>query len=435
MEASDYNSWRYRLMKNYLKFMHEQLLVRRRYTTGMEKLPKKGERYFIVCNHQNTANDPLNIVFSLPQRQHVCALARANVFSVNPVFTRFLYWIGLLPAFRFGWEGAEGLENNFESFDIVAERINAGFPVIVFPEAGHTQGHYLDRFTTGTVRMAFHAAKTNGWQEDVKIVPTAHHYSDYFDIRTDFLWSIGDPISLKPYYKDYQEHPNSVMRNLTQEIRDCIQHMMLDEGSDDYEEKDYLRCSALNPATLKRLPLTEHLEADRQFISQLNENPEKATILQLTAKLRKLEQKVGTDDITVAQRPGWLKTGLWMILLLVLLPCWIVSLWPHAICYSLPPRLIHKDKMFTNSYRYIMSVLLLYPLFALLTLLVMGIGWGLWWQALVWVLLWVPLGKYAWWYYQRLRQTKRALCYLLKPGCIKEIEGVRREILLRVKSL
>ena len=91
--------------------------------------------------------------------------------------------------------------------------------------------------------------------------------------------------------------------------------------------------------------------------------------------------------------------------------------------------------MFTNYYRYIMSVLLLYPLFALLTLLVMGIGWGLWWQALVWVLLWVPLGKYAWWYYQRLRQTKRALCYLLKPGCIKEIEGVRREILLRVKSL
>ena len=160
MEVSDYQSWRYRLMKNYLKFLHEQLLVRRRYTTGIEKLPKKGERYFIVCNHQNTANDPLNIVFALPLRQHICALARANVFSVNPVFTRFLYWIGLLPAFRFGWEGAEGLENNFESFDIVAERINAGFPVIVFPEAGHTQGHYLDRFTTGTVRMAFHAANS-----------------------------------------------------------------------------------------------------------------------------------------------------------------------------------------------------------------------------------------------------------------------------------
>jgi hypothetical protein len=79
-----------------------------------------------------------------------------------------------------------------------------------------------------------------------------------------------------------------------------------------------------------------------------------------------------------------------------------------------------------------MSVLLLYPLFALVTLLVMGIGWGLWWQALVWILLWVPLGKYAWWYYQRLRQTKRALCYLLKPHRIKDIESIRSDIKFRV---
>ena len=227
MEVSDYNSWRYRLTKDYLKFIYEQLLVRHRYTMGLEKLPQKGERYFIVCNHQNTANDPLNIVFSLPQRQHICAMARANVFTVNPVFTRFLYWIGLLPAFRFGWEGADGLESNFDSFDIVAERINAGFPVIVFPEAGHTQGHYLDRFTTGTVRMAFHAAKFSAWKEDVKIVPTAHHYSDYFDLHTDFLWMIDDPISLKPYYKAYQDHPNNVMRDITHEIRNRIQRMML----------------------------------------------------------------------------------------------------------------------------------------------------------------------------------------------------------------
>ena len=428
MEVSDYNSWRYRFTKGYLRFMHEQLMVRRRYTTGLEKLPQKGERYFIVCNHQNTANDPLNIVFALPLRQHICALARANVFYVTPLFTRFLHWIGLLPAFRFGWEGAEGLESNFESFDIVAERINAGFPVIVFPEAGHTQGHYLDRFTTGTVRMAFHAAKVNGWQYDVKIVPTAHHYSDYFDIHTDFLWIIDDPISLKSYYEAYQAHPNGTMRDITQEIRNRIQRMMLDEGIDDYTEKDYLRCSALNPATTSPLALPERLEADKQFIKKLNEHPEKEEIIALTAKLKELEQKAGVDDITMAQRPGWLTAISWIFVLLALLPCWVVSLWPHAICYSMPPRLIHTDKMFTNSYRFVMSVLFLYPFFALLTLLVMGIGWGLWWQALVWILLWVPLGKFSWWYYQRLRQTKRALCFLLQPRNVRAIETIRRII-------
>ena len=55
MEVSDYHSWRYRLTKSYLRFMHEQLMVRRRYTIGLEKLPKEGERYFIVCNRHLTA--------------------------------------------------------------------------------------------------------------------------------------------------------------------------------------------------------------------------------------------------------------------------------------------------------------------------------------------------------------------------------------------
>jgi hypothetical protein len=233
---------------------------------------------------------------------------------------------------------------------------------------------------------------------------------------------------LKPYYKAYQDHPNNVMRDITHEIRNRIQRMMLDEGIDDYEEKDYLRCSALNPATLQQLTLPERLEADKRFINMLNEHPKKAEIIALTAQLKAKEQQAGVDDTTVVLRPGWLKCVLWMLVLLALLPCWVVSLWPQGICYSLPPRLIHEDKMFTNSYRYVMSALFLYPLFALLTLLVMGIGWGLWWQALVWILLWVPLGKFCWWYYQRLRQTKRNLCYLLKPGSIKEIETIRQRI-------
>ena len=145
----------------------------------------------------------------------------------------------------------------------------------------------------------------------------------------------------------------------------------------------------------------------------------------VTPELKELEQKAGVDDITMAQRPGWLTAISWIFVLLALLPCWLVSLWPHAICYSMPPRLIHTDKMFTNSYRFIMSVLFLYPFFALLTMLVMGISWGLWWQALVWILLWVPLGKFGWWYYQRLRQTKRALCFLLQPHHMRTIEAIR----------
>ena len=421
------NCW-YHSFKSYLVFVHEALLVRRRYTIGMENIPKEGERFFIVCNHQNTANDPLNIVFGLPVRRHICAMARANVFSVNPQITRFLKWIGLLPAFRLGWEGGEGLEHNFESFDIVAERINGGYPVIVFPEAGHTQGHWLDPFTTGTVRMAFHAAKKADWKEDIKIVPTAHHYSDYFDVQTDFLWKVARPISLKPYYKEFQEHPNAVMRKVTRQMRDTIQEMMLDEGKDDYEAKDFLRTSALNSATLQDIELPERLELDKAFVAQLIDNPEYAKIIDFTEELRQKEASVGVDDVTVEKRPSWLSAAKWAVVLLLLLPLWIVSLWPHGICYYVPTLFLKTDKMFRNSYRAIMSLLMLYPLAFVVTVLVMGLGFGMWWQALVWIALWIPLGKFSWWYYKHLRQLRRTLCYLTHKASVRDIERLRGQI-------
>ena len=77
---------------------------------------------------------------------------------IHPKITSFLHWVGMVPAFRFGFEGGEGIESNFSSFDQVSERLNAGYPFVVFPEAGHTQGHYLGRFTTGTVRIRLHQA-------------------------------------------------------------------------------------------------------------------------------------------------------------------------------------------------------------------------------------------------------------------------------------
>ena len=408
--------WWYVTLKSYLRFVHEGLLVRRRYTLGLEKMPKPGERYFIVCNHQNTANDPLNIVFTFPVKYHICALARANVFQVHPWITRFLRWVGLMPAYRFGWEGGEGLEDNFQSFDEVAERINDGYPVIVFPEAGHTQGHYLNPFTTGTVRMAFHAARQNGFQEDVKIVPTAHHYADYFAMRSDFVWQISDPISLKPYYEQYQQHPNATMRDITHQLRERIQGMMLDEGEEHYDVKEFLRTSAFNPATLKEMPLPQRLEADKLFIRQLMEHPQQEVILEMAARLKEIEEAMGTDDVTIERKPNVAATLLRILLLVVLLPLWVVCLWPHVVCYTLPPRLIREDRMFTNSYRYVMSALLLYPLFAVVTLLTLGMALGWWWQALLWIALWIPTGQLAWRYWQEAKTTWRRLRWHLAHG-------------------
>ena len=233
-------------------------MIRNRYTVGKENIPAKGEKYFIACNHQNAANDAINIAFAYPVDYLQHFVVRANVFSLNPAITSFLSWLGLMPAF----------EENYRLFDRLAVRINQGRNVLVFPESGHTQGHYLDPFSTGLVRMAFHTAKYNDWKEDIKILPTAHHYSDYHDAQYDFLWMVGEPISLQPYYAEFQEHPYRVMREVTRKMRASIQSMMLDEGQDHYAEKDFLRRSALNPATMKDLPLPEKLAEDKVYVGR-----------------------------------------------------------------------------------------------------------------------------------------------------------------------
>lgn len=418
----------YYSFKWYIKQVHDTLLLRKRYVFGLENLPKEGERYFIVCNHQNTGNDPLNIVFALPFHVRTCAMARANLFEIHPKITSFLHWVGMVPAFRFDYEGAQGVESNYSSFDQVAERLNAGFPFIVFPEAGHTQGHYIGRFTTGTVRIAFHAAKQNGWKEDVKILPTATHYSDYFGVQIDFIWKIAPAISLQPYYEEFQEHPNTVMRKITRQMHDTIQQMMLDEGAEDYETKDFLRLSTLNFPQRDRLALPQRLEKDQAFASRLNSHPQYAEIIAAAQQLQEKLQQIGTTEPVLASQPGVLSLLAHLLLHVMLLPCWPLLFWPHALCYSLPLLMLKTDRMFTNTYRYIFSVLLIYPLTALLTILGLGLGFGLWWQSVLWVALWPLTGKLGWRCYQSLKKLKRIGCVLLHRKECQEAMQLRNHI-------
>ena len=414
--------------KWYIRLINDNLLLKHRYTIGQENIPAKGEKYFIACNHQNAANDALNIAFAYPLDYVQHFVVRANVFSLHPAITAFLSWLGLMPVFRAGWEGEKALTQNFRLFDHLAVRLNQGRAILVFPEAGHTQGHYLDPFSTGLVRMAFHAAQYNGWKDDIKILPTAHHYSAYHDVQIDFLWQIAEPISLKPYYERYQEHPYAVMREVTRRLRTTIQSMMLDEGAEHYAEKDFLRRSALNPATMQPLALPDRLAADKAYVEQLKEVIDDAELLSLTDKLMEREQQLGIQDVMIEERPTWGRTIVDALVQLALLPLWLVSLWPHIICYWLPLVLLKEDKMFTNSYRVILSIVVLYPIFALVTLLVMGMNWGLWLPAVAWIALWIPIGKFAWWYSQRAHHTIRAVRYLTHSRAVQEICQLRDRI-------
>lgn len=394
----------YYSFKAYIKLIHDTLLLRHRYVEGMENLPAEGERFIIVGNHQNTGNDPLNMLFALPFGRHTCAMARANLFEIHPYITRFLNWVGMVPAFRMGWEGASGLDGNQASFAKVAQRLNEGFPFFIFPQAGHTQGHYLGRFTTGTIRIAMSAAEQNGWKEDIKILPTAMFYSNFFEVQIDLVWRLAPAVSLKPYYEEFQQHPATVMRKLTHQIHDTIQEMMLDEGEEDYAEKDFLRLSSLNVADRDACPADELLKLDQQFSRQLNSHPRYPEIIGQAKALREALELLQVPEPILNEGIRPLRYVMNTLCILLLLPLWLVNLWPHLLAYRLPLLLLKTDPMFTNTYRYVFSTLFIYPLAALITVLVSALCFDSLWLGIGWVLLWIPLGKLTWRYFCHLRR-------------------------------
>lgn len=166
----------YQWYKHYARFMNRHLMYRVEYI-GKESLPALGEPCMIVSNHQNCANDPLNLLLGLENESHPNVIARGNVFSWHKLITKFFLWLGMLPAFRLDFEGQESLSKNAETI-----------------------------------------AARDGFAHNIKIVPNAHHYADYFEPGVDVVIRFGQPISLSDYYELYKTKPRTAQRQVNEVV-------------------------------------------------------------------------------------------------------------------------------------------------------------------------------------------------------------------------
>jgi 1-acyl-sn-glycerol-3-phosphate acyltransferase len=186
----------YQWYKHYARFMNRHLMYRVEYI-GKENLPALGEPCMIVSNHQNCANDPLNLLLGLENESHPYVIARGNVFSWHKMITKFFLWLG--------------------------------------------------DFSFGYTRLAFETAAGDGFAHNIKIVPSAHHYADYFEPGVDVVIRFGQPISLLDYYELYKTKPRTAQRQVNELVRKQIEDMMLDiRDLEHYDDIDWLRQSEVN---------------------------------------------------------------------------------------------------------------------------------------------------------------------------------------------
>lgn len=398
-------SWGYRVFKHYVRFMNEHLMFKMIYQ-GKENIPAEGELCMLTSNHQNCANDPLNLLLGVENETHPYVLARADAFDLPiPGVRQFFYWLGMLPAFRaeFG-AGPDAAEKNKQTMDIVYGKMLDGNRLIIYPEGVHHDYHWLGEFTFGYTRMAFEAAERDGFRRDIKILPCMNHYEDYFDVDTQCIIRYGQPISLEPFYEMYHTKPRTAQREVNALVRAQIQQMMLDvRDLDHYAQIDWLRNSefgwdycrkmGLNPANL-----ADKLPSDKRLVEALKDYTAWEEIDEVMAQ----EAELGITERDLMNKKSWGVTIVSLLAQMALLPLFIVSLYPNIFHYNIHRLFVPKGSLFQNSVRFIVPVVIGIPFFFIATVLVCGLVWGWWWQSILWMVLatwplaWFGLHDWKW---------------------------------------
>ena len=402
----------YLMFRNYLKTIHNVIYYRHVYILNNHNVPKAGVPTLVAANHQNALNDPLALQFSFGNKR-VSIFARADVFK-KKFLAKFLYSLDILPAYRMRVDGEASLVHNKVVFDEAGKRLLSGGIVAIFPEATNQDKHWLGEFSQGYLRMAFEAAEQDNFSKQIFVLPTAIHYSNYFSMQSDVLVKFGEPIDLGEYYELYKIKPRTVWREVNAKVKESINDMMLNiTDLDNYEAIDYIRNSyGVHFAKVRGVDpdnLPNKLLTDKELCDKLNTLKEKHPVELVEIYSRFLKLK----DFTYQEKlRDWvfdtnyriMQLIKYALILLLLLPLYILALWPHIIIFYAQKKLTNKFekmggpfKMFVGGVRFVISALISIPIMYVLVFIIdlMFFDIGL---ALIHFLLLSILGRFAWYY-------------------------------------
>lgn len=429
----------YWMFKAYIGFLHDKIYYKKTYQENTEIIPADGTPLLIVSNHQNCMNDPLGLIFSFRDRKPY-VITRADVFAISPIVDKFLRSIGLLPAFRLGYEGEGALGKNTATFQVSEKAIIDGKTVIMFPEAGHQDKHWLGTFSFGYTKMAFEAAEMGNFEKDVKILPACNHYSHYFGMRNRILIKFGTPISIQPYYELYKTKPRTAQREVNKLVREQISNLMLDvRDLENYDTIDFIRTTyGIDYAKQRGVDpdnLPERLMTDKDLVAKLDaaKKFDEKGVNDIYREARLLKQgieELGITDEHLKMSVNPLTLGFKLLFLLLLFPLWVFSWWPSMPIYWIPMSIFKakmKDPMFEGTLLFGSAALFTIPLFSLITFLIVGLN-ASWLSALIYVALFPLLMLFCWKYAVCGKKTLQSLKCLLRASSVEKLKQIRKKL-------
>jgi len=190
-----------------------------------------------VGNHQNGLIDPLLIAAF--NKRSTTFYTRASVFK-NPIVSKILHYLGLLPIFRFR-DGGRNLRNNIELFEKGADALIGGDAIALFPEGNHGAERRIRTLKKGIIRLLETIYQKDS-SEEVFLVPVGFNYECLEQFKDKVSVRFGSPISSL----DLLNKEGLIDLRLLDSIHRSLQALTTHIG-DDYELKiEYLEKSQVN---------------------------------------------------------------------------------------------------------------------------------------------------------------------------------------------
>lgn len=167
----------------------------------------------IAANHPNSFLDA--IIISTLFKQPVYSLARGDAFT-KPFYKKLLSSLNMFPVYRIS-EGAENLENNYDTFEKCKEIFKNNGIVLIFSEGRCVNEWKLRPLKKGTARLALSC-----WQEGIplKVLPTGINYQSFTSFGKNVQLNFGKIINDKdiPVSEGYGKTINEFNDKLRNEL-------------------------------------------------------------------------------------------------------------------------------------------------------------------------------------------------------------------------
>jgi len=203
---------------------------------GLENIPSG--RVIFVGNHQNGLIDPLLIAAF--NKKPTTFYTRASVFN-NPIVSRILHYLGLLPIFRFR-DGGRNLRNNIELFEKGADALlEKGEAIALFPEGNHGAKRQIRPLKKGVIRLIETIYQKDS-SEEVFLVPVGFNYLELAQFKDEVSVRFGKPIRSQSLLNNNGMIDLKLLELIHQSLQTLTTHI-----GDAYELKiEYLENSQVN---------------------------------------------------------------------------------------------------------------------------------------------------------------------------------------------